>query len=107
MIGTFCNGSSTSFVRCSSAKWKRVIIYTNGKKVRDMIPCYRKNDSVIGMYDIVNDTFYTNSGTGAFLKGANVNAHWVKGPTYVKVDGAWKIAKQVYTKVNGAWVLNK
>lgn len=32
---------------------------------------------------------------------------WVKGPAYVKVDGAWKTAKQVYTKVNGAWVLNK
>jgi uncharacterized repeat protein (TIGR02543 family) len=107
MIGTFCNGSSTSFVRCSNAKWKRVIIYTNGKKVRDMIPCYRKNDSVIGMYDIINDTFYTNNGTGTFLKGSNVSAYWVKGPAYVKVDGAWKTAKQVYTKVNGAWVLNK
>jgi uncharacterized repeat protein (TIGR02543 family) len=107
MIGTFCNGSSTSFVRCSSAKWKRVIIYTNGKKVRDMIPCYRKNDSVIGMYDIINDTFYTNNGTGTFLKGSNVSAYWVKGPAYVKVDGAWKTAKQVYTKVNGEWVLNK
>lgn len=107
MIGTFCNGSSTSFVKCSSAKWKRVIIYTNGDKVRDMIPCYRKSDNVIGMYDIVKDVFYTNAGTGTFTKGSNVSSHWVKGPMYVKVGGSWKTAKQVYTKVNGAWVLNK
>ena len=31
---------------------------------------------------------------------------WKQGPTYVKVNGSWVMAKQVYTKVNGAWVLN-
>lgn len=46
-------------------------IFDNGTLVRDFIPCYRKSDSVIGMYDIVNDVFYTNSGTGTFTKGAD------------------------------------
>ena len=41
--------------------------------IRDMIPCYRKADHVIGMYDLVNDVFYTNSGTGTFYKGPDVN----------------------------------
>lgn len=27
---------------------------------------------VIGMYDIVNDTFYTNAGTGTFGKGQDI-----------------------------------
>ena len=40
--------------------------------VRDFVPCYRKADSVIGLYDLVNDVFYTNAGTGVFTKGANV-----------------------------------
>lgn len=38
----------------------------------DLIPCYRKSDNEIGMYDLVNDVFYTNKGTGTFLKGTNV-----------------------------------
>lgn len=35
----------------------------------DLIPCYRKADDVIGMYDLVTGTFYTNKGSGTFLKG--------------------------------------
>lgn len=49
------------------------ILYQNNTKIRDMYPCYRVSDNVIGMYDIVNGTFYTNSGTGLFHKGPNVN----------------------------------
>ena len=37
--------------------------------VRDMVPCYRKSDKVIGLYDRVEGKFYTNDGTGTFLKG--------------------------------------
>lgn len=38
----------------------------------NLIPCYRKSDNEIGMYDTVSKTFYTNSGTDTFLKGHNV-----------------------------------
>jgi hypothetical protein len=38
----------------------------------DFIPCYRISDRVAGMYDIVNDVFYTNAGTGEFLVGPDV-----------------------------------
>lgn len=38
----------------------------------DLIPCYRKSDGEIGMYDLCNNTFYTNDGTGVFLKGNDV-----------------------------------
>lgn len=38
----------------------------------DLVPCYRKSDGVIGMYDIVRKIFLTNAGTGSFTKGANV-----------------------------------
>ena len=36
---------------------------------RDLIPCVRNSDSVAGMYDIENDVFYTNIGTGSFIVG--------------------------------------
>ncbi len=43
----------------------------NGE-VYELIPCYRKSDGEIGMYDIANNVFYTNDGTGVFTKGADV-----------------------------------
>lgn len=45
----------------------------NDVLVRDMIPCYRKSDSVPGMWDVVGKTFYTNAGTGSFTVGGNVS----------------------------------
>lgn len=43
----------------------------NGE-VYEFIPCYRKADAEIGLYDIANSVFYTNDGTGTFSKGADV-----------------------------------
>lgn len=40
--------------------------------VRYLVPCYRKSDNVPGLYDVANDQFYTNSGTGAFTLGPDV-----------------------------------
>ena len=39
----------------------------------NFVPCYRKSDNEPGMYDTVSGNFYTNSGTGEFLVGNNVN----------------------------------
>lgn len=41
---------------------------------RNFIPCYRKSDNVTGLYDLVNNVFYTNAGTGTFLRGAEVGS---------------------------------
>lgn len=38
-------------------------IWQDGIKVREFIPCYRKSDSVGGLYDRVNDVFYPSSGS--------------------------------------------
>lgn len=50
-----------------------VKMYENDVLAVDLVPCYRKSDTVIGMYDTVNDVFYTNTGTGTFSKGADVS----------------------------------
>lgn len=48
-------------------------IYENGNLVKAFVPCYRKNDNTAGLYDLVNDEFYANAGTGDFVVGPNVN----------------------------------
>lgn len=47
-------------------------IFNNNIIVRDFIPCYRKSDNEIGLYDLVTNTFFTNQGTGTFLKGNDI-----------------------------------
>ena len=50
---------------------KECKIWDNGVLVRNFIPC--KNPSnVVGLYDTVNDVFYTNAGSGSFIAGAEV-----------------------------------
>lgn len=39
----------------------------DGTLLRDFVPCKRISDGVLGMYDVVSDTFFTNKGTGTFL----------------------------------------
>ena len=41
--------------------------------IRDYVPCYRKSDNVIWMYDLVNNQFYTNAGTWTLTKWPDVN----------------------------------
>ena len=48
-------------------------VYNNGEKILDLLPCYRKSDSVVGMYDLVNRVFYENVDSGRVLqKGPDV-----------------------------------
>lgn len=41
----------------------------NGTSMLDLVPALRKADSVVGMYDLVSDTFLTNAGSGSFSYG--------------------------------------
>lgn len=68
-----------SFVEYSCIRFFYCKIWDGLTLVRNLIPCYRKSDNEIGMYDTVNGVFYTNQGTGTFLKGPNVyNRYTIK-----------------------------
>ena len=72
------NYSSLSY---ASLKMYGCKIYSNDVLVRDFIPC--KNPSgVVGMWDDVNDTFYSNAGSGTFTAGPEV-----KGTNKTLIDG--------------------
>lgn len=40
--------------------------------IRNFVPCYRIADTEIWLYDLENDVFYTNAGSGTFVKGNDV-----------------------------------
>ncbi len=53
---------------------------STAKLVMDLVPCYRKSDGVIGMYDLCGNVcpltgtaFFINAGTSSFTKGSDVN----------------------------------
>lgn len=56
----------------TKSKIKKYTHWRNGSKILDLVPCYRKSDGLIGMYDTVNNSFYINNGTGTFAKGRDV-----------------------------------
>jgi hypothetical protein len=67
----------TSSSTCAKGKVYYLKIYNSGTLVRNMLPC--KNISgILGLYDIVNNIFYTNAGTGTFTAGPIATASWVK-----------------------------
>lgn len=72
------NGNGTSMEKGSGYRLYSWKLYDNGILVRDYIPCYRKADNEIGLYDIVNDIFYTNAGTGTFTKGSDITEYLPK-----------------------------
>ena len=51
------------------AKLYGVKFYKNGNMVFNGVPARRNSDDVIGIYDTVTDTFFTNSGSGSFVAG--------------------------------------
>ena len=69
------NGSSRTYSNQAKADFYPLSVWNyNGTVCRAKYkPCYRKADNVAGMYDYINDIFYTNAGTGNdFGVGPNV-----------------------------------
>ena len=50
----------------------RIINNQTNDILMDLIPCYRRSDSVAGMYDLVSGNFFINSGTGTLLVGGDI-----------------------------------
>lgn len=57
-ITLFCGLQGSTVWRNGKGKIYSFKATINDNLVRDMIPCKRDSDSMVGMYDIVNDVFY-------------------------------------------------
>lgn len=77
-----CNSDSDNVLRIGGwsdnhwtpiGKYYYTKIYDNlNNIIFNGIPCYRKIDNKIGLYDLVEGIFYTNQGTGNFSKGKDM-----------------------------------
>lgn len=57
--------------QCFSGRYYYAKVIQGGITIIDLVPCYRKSDNKIGMYDRVSKSF--KSVTGTWTKGADVN----------------------------------
>lgn len=72
-IALFCNHTTNSFSQNASVAYKYFKIIDNSKVVFWGIPAKRNSDDVLGMYDLVTETFFVNKGTGTFVAGPDIN----------------------------------
>lgn len=67
-----CANYENSPMSASCKIWS-LSINEDSTRVREYIPVQRKSDNEIGLYDLANDVFYTNDGTGTFIAGPVVD----------------------------------
>lgn len=72
----FWLNNNWSFSEWATMKYYYFRIYDNWTLVRNFMPCYRKSDSVIWLYDLVNDQFYTNAWSWSFTKWPDIAQSW-------------------------------
>ncbi len=68
-IKIFQTGNDNYFLSCQI---KYLQLISDDILVRNFIPAKRNSDGEVGMYDLVTNTFFTNSGTGEFIAGPEV-----------------------------------
>ncbi len=88
-IGTGLYVTATTGVLYEGKIWNE-----NDKLIAHYIPCYRKADNEIGLYDMVSGAFLTNAGSGTFLKGVDVENPMI----YDSVVGYNRATKNNFSK---------
>lgn len=68
-ICLFARGNDGNIERNSKCRIFRAKIWENGTLLRDFVPALENATEEVGMYDIVNNVFYRNVGTGVFVGG--------------------------------------
>ena len=94
-----CNNGGTSGYSPSKCKIYSFKIYDNDVLIRDFMPCRRTIDGTLGLYDIVNNVFYTNKGTGTFIGGKEIDEEY-KPVEYIEGTGTQYIDMQYTYQIN-------
>lgn len=68
-LALFCQNRNGSYSYNGRGYINKMIIKDEGVNIASMYPVYRKSDHKPGMYDMVNNVFYTNRGSGEFQVG--------------------------------------
>ena len=70
-LGLFAsyNANYNTPYRFAKATIYSLTVVKNGDTVRDLVPCKRDSDSVYGLYDLINNVFYTSPNGNNFIGG--------------------------------------
>lgn len=98
-VGSFNNAGSV-YSKGFSGKIYYSKLYNNNILVFDGVPCYRKSDNEIGMYDLVSNTFFTNAGTGTFTAGTEIVPTPSKPIPIWCNNGELKVSPNLFDKNN-------
>ena len=71
----FCSNDSAdgAYIKASACLKSLQTYNTSGTLTYDFRPAKRKSDGVLGLYEVVNNAFYVNSGSGSFIGGTIIN----------------------------------
>lgn len=72
LIGAFSEAAYDAAKWFFSGNIYSIEVINEGKLYRHYIPAKRNSDNVIGLFDTVEQKFYTNSGSGSFTAGPEV-----------------------------------
>lgn len=81
IFGAYYLNMALSSVRVYGCK-----IWNDGTLVRDFVPAYDGNGT-IGLFDKVNEKFYTNAGTGTFSKGTDTSDGAISSISSITLGG--------------------
>ena len=68
----FANNKAGTAGDLSLARLYSCKIIKDDETVRNYIPAKRNSDGVVGLYDLISKTFFTNAGTGTFTAGSEI-----------------------------------
>lgn len=72
-MGIFCaNKNGEPFWIASNMRLYYLKIYSGDTVIANYVPCYRRSDGEIGMYEVKSGRFYKNKGNGSFTKGKEI-----------------------------------
>lgn len=83
VLFTTCHQTSSSAaLTLSNSHWAKYKVYSckiwdNDIIQRNLIPA-KNSSGTLGLYDAINNTFYTNAGTGTFTAGPIATTSWIK-----------------------------
>lgn len=91
-VALFCNHTGSTFAEKASASFKYFKIYDSNQIVFDGVPVRRNSDNVVGIWDTVSQTFFTDVGSGKFVGGPPVTTPYDFGLIDPSVDGTERFA---------------
>lgn len=100
LFSSYTNGESSGLGNYAYIKLYDFKVWNKDDELQvHLIPCVRKSDNIIGLYDMINGTFYTNIGSGAFSKGSNITKYARLTPKIIGYKGYPGFDISTYKKV--------